>query len=217
MSHDPYNRYPGYNVLDKRYSLSWDEPTRQAVDRRMAVSHEPRFFSADEWRTLDSLCKRILPQPSDRTPIPLAALLDAMLLANKTQGYRCGSLPYERAAWKQGLAALDAEARDMAGAAFHELTQDMQDQLLMRAQTGGLRHPAWEPMSAQLFFNKRILSDIPAMYYAHPAAWNEIGFGGPASPRGYVRMELNRRDPWEPVEARLGQEAEARVKNRNVG
>ena len=34
-------------------------------------------------------------------------------------------------------------------------------------------------------------------YYAHPAAWNEIGFGGPASPRGYVRMDFDRRDPWE--------------------
>jgi hypothetical protein len=38
------------------------------------------------------------------------------------------------------------------------------------------------------------------MYYAHPQAWDEIGFGGPASPRGYVRMGFNRYDPWEAVE-----------------
>jgi hypothetical protein len=24
-----------------------------------------------------------------------------------------------------------------------------------------------------------------------------VGFGGPASPRGYVRLGLNQRDPWE--------------------
>ena len=39
-----------------------------------------------------------------------------------------------------------------------------------------------------------------SVYYAHPAAWSEIGFGGPASPRGYVRMQANRRDPWEAME-----------------
>ncbi|MGH6677602.1 MAG: gluconate 2-dehydrogenase subunit 3 family protein, partial [Bradyrhizobium sp.] len=36
--------------------------------------------------------------------------------------------------------------------------------------------------------------------YAHPAAWSEIGFGGPASPRGYVRLGANRRDEWEAAE-----------------
>jgi hypothetical protein len=39
--------------------------------------------------------------------------------------------------------------------------------------------------------------DLCGAYYSHPFAWNEIGFGGPASPRGYVRMDFNRRDPWE--------------------
>ncbi len=42
-----------------------------------------------------------------------------------------------------------------------------------------------------------ILSAVVGVYYAHPAAWSEIGFGGPASPRGYVRMGLDERDPWE--------------------
>ena len=46
-----------------------------------------------------------------------------------------------------------------------------------------------------------------------PTAWNEIGFGGPASPRGYVRMDFDRRDPWEAAEAKPGAEAEARKAN----
>ena len=54
-------------------------------------------------------------------------------------------------------------------------------------------------------------------YYAHPTAWNEIGFGGPASPRGYVRMGFDRRDPWEAAEAKPGDEAAARRENRRVG
>jgi hypothetical protein len=34
-------------------------------------------------------------------------------------------------------------------------------------------------------------------YYSHPSAWNEIGFGGPAYPRGYKNLGLDRREPWE--------------------
>ncbi len=216
MNNEKHGRYPGYDVLDKRHTMSWDEPTRRAIDRRLAVPREPRFFGTNEWRTLDAVCNRILPQPNDRPPIPLAALLDAALLANETQGFRVDPLPYEGEAWKQGLAAFDAEARQIFGARFHELTADSQDALLRRAQNSDLHSSAWEPMSARLFFEKRVLVDIPAMYYAHPTSWNEIGFGGPASPRGYVRMELNRRDPWEPMEAKPGREAEAREKNRHV-
>jgi hypothetical protein len=56
-----------------------------------------------------------------------------------------------------------------------------------------------------------------ACFYSHPWAWNEIGFGGPASPRGYVRMAFDRRDPWEAAEAKPGDEAEARKANAQIG
>ena len=34
-------------------------------------------------------------------------------------------------------------------------------------------------------------------FYSHPWAWNEIGFGGPAYPRGYVRLGAGQREHWE--------------------
>ena len=43
-----------------------------------------------------------------------------------------------------------------------------------------------------------------AAFYSHPWAWNEIGFGGPAYPRGYMRMGVGDhrgRDPHEGEEA----------------
>jgi hypothetical protein len=45
-----------------------------------------------------------------------------------------------------------------------------------------------------------LLKTLVSIYYAHPEAWNEIGFGGPASPRGYARLGMDRRDPWEAEE-----------------
>ena len=72
-------------------------------------------------------------------------------------------------------------------------------------------------MSGKEFFQHRVLPDITAAYYALPVAWSELGFGGPASPRGYVRMDFDRRDPWEAAEAKPGREDEARRDNHHVG
>jgi hypothetical protein len=33
-----------------------------------------------------------------------------------------------------------------------------------------------------------VMRSVLAAYYSHPWAWNEIGFGGPAYPRGYMRL-----------------------------
>jgi hypothetical protein len=210
-------RYPGYNVLDKRHTPSWDAVTRRVVDHRIAVPREPRFFSDAEWQTADALCRRIVPQPVNRPPVPLAALLDAKLVANAGDGFREGDMPYMREAWRQGLAATEAEsAARHGGRAFPALDTAEQDALLGMMQRGELSDPAWAGLGAQNFFAKRILSDIPGLYYSHPTAWSEMGFGGPASPRGYVRMELNRRDPWEAAEARTEGDARALRENRHV-
>ena len=34
-------------------------------------------------------------------------------------------------------------------------------------------------------------------FYSHPWAWNEIGFPGPAYPRGYLNLGINAREHWE--------------------
>jgi hypothetical protein len=36
-----------------------------------------------------------------------------------------------------------------------------------------------------------------AAFYSHPWAWNEIGFPGPAYPRGYIGLGVDTRDTWE--------------------
>lgn len=209
-------RFPGYNVLDKRHTLSWNEPTRRALDKRLAVPAGPRFFSEDEWKTLAALCERILPQPKDRSPVPLAAYVDEKLLTNETEGTRFAEMPPQGEAWKAALAALDFSARERGGAPFHLLPPAEQDDLLGSMQRGELTGPLWRGMPCDHFFSIRVLHDVVDAYYAHPAAWNEIGWAGPASPRGYVRLDEGKRDPWEASEARPGEESKARKENRHV-
>jgi hypothetical protein len=126
-------------------------------------------------------------------------------------------MPPMGAAWRRGLAALDAEALARHRRTFAELAPAEADGMLSAAQEGLLAHEAWAGMSAELFFKQRVIPDIVGAYYAHPVAWNEIGYGGPAAPRGYVRLDFDRRDPWEASEARPGREAQAWRENQRVG
>src|SRR5579872_3081152 len=92
--HDPKrstargNRYPGYDVLAKWSGPSWNEKTREVIRRRLAIAPEPRFFTAEEFETVSAIAARIVPQPTTRPPIPVAALVDRKLDEGTMDGYR---------------------------------------------------------------------------------------------------------------------------------
>lgn len=209
-------RYPGYDVLDKRDTPSWDEPTRAVVAARLAPPREPRFFNAVEWLAVSALCACVVPQANAQPTVPLAQLLDERLHGGRGDGYRDARLPPLCDAWRLGLAALDAESRTRHELPFASLARDQQNALLERMQRGELNGDAWQGMPAQLFFRERVLHDICGQYYAHPHAWSEIGFGGPANPRGYVRLYFDRRDPWEPAEVHGDDHVQVEKENRRV-
>jgi hypothetical protein len=198
------DRYAGYDVLAKRHTPSWNEATRRVIDARLALPREARFFTEDAWLTLNALCDRIVPQSPNHPPIPVAALVDAKMFTNQTDGYRNAKLPKMQQAWRLGLQALDEEAQARHGGRFHAINRKEQDALLLKMQQGSLTDAAWGDMPCAVFFSERLVHDIVAAYYSHPQSWNEIGFGGPASPRGYVRMGFDRRDPWEAAEVKAG-------------
>lgn len=208
-------RYPGYDVLAKRDTPSWNARTREVIERRLATPTVPRFLSAFEWAIADAVCRRIVPQAGEADAVPLAALLDAKLLADHGDGFRTAGMPYMREAWQAGLKAIDGEARARHDRGFPDLFDAEQDVLLTAMQKGEVTGAHW-PFDPQTFFERRILVDVPALFYGMPKAWNEIGFGGPASPRGYVRLDGDRRDPWEAAEATPGDEGEAERENRHV-
>ena len=214
---NPYtSRYPGYDVLRKRDTPSWDAITRKVIEQRMATPLEPNFLDVVRWRALEALCACIVPQPSDRPQVPLAGMVDMRLQKNAGDGFRYARLPPLRDAWLIGLSALDGESKTRHELPFASIEPSAQNTLLSQMQHGELTSAHWQGMDAELFFKQRVLPDICGAYYSHPYAWNEIGFGGPASPRGYVRMYYDRRDPWEAVEAKPGKEQQALKENRRV-
>jgi hypothetical protein len=148
--------------------------------------------------------------------VPVAALVDEKLHRGQNDGFRIIGMPRDGDAWHLGIEALNAEAKAAHGAEFADLPTGFQNTLLTQMQRGELNAAAWRKMRPELFFTKRMAHDIVLAYYAHPTAWSEIGWGGPASPRGYVRLDYNDRDPWEAAEAQQDGDMSAWRKNRRV-
>ncbi len=195
--------YAGFSTLSQ--SPFWDDATRQIVDKR--VKHPParKFFTEAQWSFWDAVFAHLIPQ-TDRTPdrqIPIAAVLDHRLSQNQTVGYRYESMPQDRVVYHIGIEAIDREAEHRFAGKFLSLPHRQQD-LVLQALHDGKPEAApeiWKEMSVHRFW-QMIMGDAVDAYYAHPWAWDEIGFGGPAYPRAYTRLERGEPEPWEVEEKR---------------
>lgn len=190
--------YPGWDVMSQR--AYWDAATRDLVEARLGPSKPIRFFTEAEAATMTAVLDRVLPQ-DDRLPaqrIPLLPTLDDRLYANRIEGYRYEDMPSDQQAYRWGVEAVEAMAREVYTLAFTQLTVTSQDLLLQSlhdSKPAGARE-LWKRMNVDRFWTL-LVSDACSAYYAHPFAWNEVGFGGPAYPRGYMRLEEGEAEPWE--------------------
>jgi Gluconate 2-dehydrogenase subunit 3 len=168
-----------YDVLDKWSTPSWNEQTRRVVAKRSNEIPPRRFFTEREWAIAQAIAARIIPE----SPVPIVPFIDERLHEKSGKGYRYEDMPEDSEAWRRGLAAIDEES-----GGFVELSDEGKDEVLRRIQNGEVRSALWDSLPPKRFFTTLLLEDIAGTYYAHPAAWSETGFGGPASPRGYVRL-----------------------------
>lgn len=192
--------YLTYDVLDKWDSPSWNDQTRRAVRERLDEVPKRRFLSAEQWSLLGAIVARLIPQPDREEPVPIVPWIDDMLHRNAGPGYRYADMPPLQDAWRKGLDAIAAEARNAHGKCFEELSPDEQDALLTDVQHNRVESRYWGDLPAGGFFLHELLKQTVGIYYSHPSAWSEIGYGGPASPRGYARLGFDERDPWEAEE-----------------
>ena len=193
-------RYPNYNVLDRWSSADWDDQTRDVVRRRLEEVPPIRFFTEQEARTLAAVAERIVPQPErdEAARVPIVPWVDEKLYEDRRDGYRYEELPPQREAWRLGLKGIDEASRALFdGKAFVELDPLSQDVVLRHVEGGNPPGDVWMRLPAERFFRSVLSITIVKTYYAHPLAWNEIGYGGPSSPRGYVRKWEGGVDPWE--------------------
>ena len=122
--------YPGYDVLAKRDTPSWNAKTRRVIDQRLASRVTPRFFTAEEFRSRTPCRRRIVPQPAKRTPVPLAALLDAKLLADRRTASARPTCPISARLGDVALPRSTPKRGACIGSRFPRLDRPQQDALL---------------------------------------------------------------------------------------
>jgi hypothetical protein len=83
---------------------------------------------------------------------------------------------------------------DLFDAAFPRLSWDDQADIIQTVQD--LQSEPWHGMPAARVWSLWTRYAAWA-FYSHPWSWNEIGFGGPAYPRGYKNVGLDSRENWE--------------------
>jgi gluconate 2-dehydrogenase subunit 3-like protein len=187
-------RFDGYDVLGQL--STWDEVTAGVVLRRLGPPEPMRFFRPAEEAIAAALFDHLLGQ-WDEPKVPVLAMVDERLTGDRTDGWHHVDLPPDREAWHLTLSLLDHDATGRHGRAFAELARDEQAAVIQAVQdrTG---EPAgqWHGLPAGHVWSLWTRYACTA-FYAHPWAWNEIGFGGPAYPRGYKNVGLDKREPWE--------------------
>jgi hypothetical protein len=202
--------YAGFSTM-AQYKY-WDAATRSVIAERMGPPKPIRFFNEEEALTLAAVMDRILPQ-EDRTEdrkIELLPVLDDRLFHHKIDGYRYEDMPSDRDAYRLGAKAFAAMAHELYGKPFHTLTVTEQEQILQSVHHAEptAAEELWQQMNIERFWTM-LVGDCCSAYYQHPWAWDEIGFGGPSYPRGYMRLEEGEPEPWEKGEQRYGWRAPA--------
>jgi hypothetical protein len=201
--------YPGFSTLGQQ--RFWDEATRRKVLDRVHKIPAIRFFTAEEAALMEAIAAHILPQ-DDRHPsrrIPIVPRIDERLHQGRTPGYRFAKMPPDGEAYRLGFAAIEQMAKKSHGRPFLELSWGEQDELLKSIHDAKPKEGAaeiWKKMEIHRYW-ALLVQDCAESYYAHPWAWDEIGFGGPAYPRGYMRLEHGEPEPWEVEERRYEWEA----------
>ncbi len=188
-----HGRYPDYDVLNQ--SPHWDPVTRELVERRAREVPPIRFFSATEATTLRAFCDVVTAQ--DAQPrVPVLEMVDQKLFEGRLDGYRYADMPPDTETWRLVAEGLDQSAMEIGGKAFAESSLEQRRRICEDFAEGRLNTGIWSQIPSGRAWGV-VMRGVLSEFYSHPWAWNEIGYGGPAYPRGYMRLAPGEREPYE--------------------
>jgi hypothetical protein len=189
--------YPRFDVL--REEAHWDPHTREIVTKRVKTEsfYPYQFLTQPEGDTLFRLCAILL--DDDRSPVLsyIVHHFDSTLQSGIGESQRKMGVPKQSTLIRDGLALLDQVCNEQYGKMFISLEEPDQQHVVHQLIQGNLDLISGAHQVPVQDWVDKILTEAVAAYYSHPTVWSEIGYAGPAYPRGYVRSELGLTDPWE--------------------
>jgi hypothetical protein len=189
------SRFPGFDPLSQ--VRHWDPVTADLVLARAAAPPAVKFFTAAEEACARVLLNLLTGQDGDLV-IPVLEMVDSRLAAGETDGWRYADMPEDAQAWRATLAHLDLDADRRCGVSFADAPRPDQEALVQAVQD--LKSQDWHGLPADHVWSLWTRYACTA-FYAHPVAWAEIGFPGPAYPRGYKNAGVGKREPFEAGDA----------------
>src|SRR6202008_2792073 len=114
-------------------SRHWDPVTAGVVLDRLGMPPDIRFFTPAEEAAATALCDQLLGQVDDLL-VPLVPLIDSRLAEQPTDGWHYGDMPEDGQAWRDSLAALDADAEDKFGRRLAECGPAEQQAVIQAVQ-----------------------------------------------------------------------------------
>lgn len=186
-------RFPGFDVLDQAHM--WDDATAGAVLARLTLPNMLSFFTPREVGIAQPMLDLLLDQDAEPR-VPVLPLIDARLSTGETDGWHYDDLPGDGQAWRDTLGHLDQDAQQRHDAGYADLTRPQQARLLQDVQDLSGDTKQWHGVSAKHVWSLWTRYACAA-FYSHPWSWNEIGFSGPAYPRGYLNPGIDKREKWE--------------------
>ncbi|MDD9270865.1 gluconate 2-dehydrogenase subunit 3 family protein [Paenibacillus sp. GCM10023248] len=191
------SHYPSYNVMDEQNE--WDAHTRSIVNARLLRENHYRYITPLEAETLRAWCSLLMDDSRGDIIGYVLSHIDDVLAKGQGEGNREKNVPEIRTLVRNGLEAIDETGWIHSSKPFFEL--DSANKRLIMQQIASNEYPnteKWDGVPQKALFQKLLQLSIEA-YYSHPLIWSEIGYGGPAYPRGYFRADLGHLDPWEAV------------------
>lgn len=187
--------YPDYDVM--AHADQWDDLTRKIVIQRL---NPPVAFTAlNDWeqKMIAKVSEHLAYDDRNEIIAWIVSYFDSQLAEEIGESERKPNTPPQKQLICDGIKAIEHWARMIGGQGFLESDTEVQFQILTTLQLGKLSaFNQWQSSLQKDLFTKLAGMVIKA-YYSHPTVWSEIGYGGPAYPRGYVRVELGLTDPWE--------------------
>lgn len=189
------SRYPAFDVWEQH--TEWDGHTKKIVGSRKSPEVACRFFTQPEALLLQAIASVLVDDHRLEVLTFVTQHLDETTASPIGESQRKVGVPPKKQLYRLGLAGVDAESHAAYGTGFLALKAEEQEAVMQAISQGATKdNTAWEKAAPAEFF-KQLLHDAVSAYYSHPLVWSDIGYGGPAYPRGYVRVEKGLTDPWE--------------------
>lgn len=192
--------YPGFDVLDQKEA--WDEHTRAIVMKRLEAEKAAPAGSKQNLRSfLMCLAGHLLYDDREEVLAFVASHIEERMAQRDGESQRKRGVPPEDRLITSGLKGLNDVAELRYGQPFLSCDAEQQFDLLRNLQHGSLEATgAMSDVPQKELFNKLLTLSTEA-YASYPQVWSEMGYAGPAYPRGYYRIEQGLHDPWEPSHA----------------